>query len=308
MNNPRVAIFVAAYNGARYLHALVDSLLNQTGVEVTIYINDDKSSDQTPTVCMSLAEEHKNITYTQNQQNLGVSQNFMTLVQRTSIGSYDYYAFADQDDIWLPKKLIVAIRALKLNNANFYYSRVSNYDATCTTFLYNSAHAELRNESKEMATISPGVLGCTIVFDNFILGLLHRYKPKTYPMFHDSWTYAVSRFLGKVYFDGTEPLIKRRLTGSNVEGLDQRSARSRFANHIRTLQKGIERPNSTVAEYLLEGYSDLLSITDKKLLQTIAYYRDTPLTYVRLIFDHKIRKERIISDMFLRTRMLLTWF
>lgn len=262
----------------------------------------------TQQICKKITDEHQNVQFSQNKHNVGVAENFMNMVKSILPDSYDYYAFADQDDIWLPKKIITAVNALRHNNSNFYYSRVTNYDESCTKILYISSDEERNTNTKETATISPGVCGCTVLFDNYIMQLLHRYTPPGYPLLHDSWIYCISLFLGKVYYDGNSPQIKRRLTGSNVAGIDQRSLLNRVKVHTQTLRKGVKRPSSTEVRYLLAGYSDLLLPSDRKLLNSIASYTSTLSNYLHLVFSHTIRKDGFASNLFLHIRIALTLF
>lgn len=37
----------------------------------------------------------------------------MELIDKAHIEEYDYYAFSDQDDIWLPDKVHVAVQAIQ---------------------------------------------------------------------------------------------------------------------------------------------------------------------------------------------------
>ncbi|HBN14018.1 MAG TPA: glycosyl transferase, partial [Pseudohongiella sp.] len=43
----RVAVLLAAYNGMQWLPEQLDSILSQVGVDVTVYVSTDRSSDGT---------------------------------------------------------------------------------------------------------------------------------------------------------------------------------------------------------------------------------------------------------------------
>ncbi|MGJ7781546.1 hypothetical protein [Escherichia coli] len=51
----RIAILLAAYNGARWLEEQISSILQQTNVEVTIYVSIDLSNDETYLLVSKLA-------------------------------------------------------------------------------------------------------------------------------------------------------------------------------------------------------------------------------------------------------------
>ena len=101
-SNPTVLVMMATYNGASYLQEQVDSALGQKDVEVTLRICDDRSTDGTFALCERIAQNDPRVVPTQNEKNLGVGLNFMQMVYDDASLGYDYYAFCDQDDIWLP--------------------------------------------------------------------------------------------------------------------------------------------------------------------------------------------------------------
>ena len=47
MIHPKVNIILATYNGGRFLKEQLDSLINQTYDNISIYIRDDGSTDNT---------------------------------------------------------------------------------------------------------------------------------------------------------------------------------------------------------------------------------------------------------------------
>lgn len=108
---PSVAVLLSSYNGSKFIERQVQSILNQKDVKVTLFIRDDGSKDEKT---LEILEEYKkieNIVLVQ-EQNVGLAVSFMNLVYMAK-DSFDYYCFADQDDIWLEEKLIEAIKKIK---------------------------------------------------------------------------------------------------------------------------------------------------------------------------------------------------
>ena len=102
---PKIAVFLATYNGEKFLNQQIDSILSQKNVEVDIYCNDDGSSDRTLEIIKSYQISKKNFFIIDSIKESGCAGlNFYSLIL-TSSGEYDYYAFSDQDDIWLQSKL-----------------------------------------------------------------------------------------------------------------------------------------------------------------------------------------------------------
>ena len=48
---------MATYNGEKYVAEQIDSILAQEGVNVTLLISDDGSSDSTPSICSRYAQD-----------------------------------------------------------------------------------------------------------------------------------------------------------------------------------------------------------------------------------------------------------
>ena len=55
-NKPTVAILMATYNGEKYISQQIDSILNQSEVNVHFYISDDGSTDNT----LNIIQDYKN--------------------------------------------------------------------------------------------------------------------------------------------------------------------------------------------------------------------------------------------------------
>lgn len=68
----RVDVVIPCYNYAHYLEYCVSTVLSQRDVETRILIVDDKSPDNTPEVAQRLVQAHDNISYTRNENNLGL--------------------------------------------------------------------------------------------------------------------------------------------------------------------------------------------------------------------------------------------
>lgn len=107
----QIQVLMSTYNGEKYLKVQLDSLLKQTWQNVQILIRDDGSTDRTVEILEKYAKEHENISFYAGS-NLGVIQSFFHLLRHSSQEA-EYYAFADQDDYWMPEKLERAVTMLR---------------------------------------------------------------------------------------------------------------------------------------------------------------------------------------------------
>lgn len=98
MNQPQVSVIIPNYNYANYLRETIDSVLNQTYVNIEIIVVDDGSKDGSKKILESYGRKIKVIF----QKNQGVSA-----ARNNGIAESkgEYVAFLDADDVWLPKKI-----------------------------------------------------------------------------------------------------------------------------------------------------------------------------------------------------------
>lgn len=92
----KVSVIVPAYNVGKYLEGCLDSIFNQTFREFEVVIINDCSTDNTDEIITKYKNKYNNITYINNEVNLGVSasRNKGALQCKG-----DYILFIDSDDI-----------------------------------------------------------------------------------------------------------------------------------------------------------------------------------------------------------------
>lgn len=113
----KTAVLLAAYNGGKYLPALLDSLKNQTDPDFTVIMQDDGSSDNTPELLRAAAEEDSRFVFGAEQgQHLGAAGNFISLIRQARA---DRVFLSDQDDIWEPDKIAVLKQAMQEQEDRF---------------------------------------------------------------------------------------------------------------------------------------------------------------------------------------------
>lgn len=125
---PRVAVALAAYNGMEFIAAQVDSILKQSGVTVRVFVSVDKSSDGTEQWVEDLAKREPRVVLLKTGQVFGgAAANFFRLLREMCLDEFDYFAFADQDDIWENEKLYRAHLQMRLHVADAYSSNVTAF-------------------------------------------------------------------------------------------------------------------------------------------------------------------------------------
>lgn len=110
-NTQPIAILLAAYNAQEYLGEQIESILNQSNQNWTLYLRNDGSKDNTQTIIDGFAKKYpdKIIQIDKDGDNLGCRGNFFRLFE---VVDSDYYMFSDSDDYWLPNKVQVLFDAI----------------------------------------------------------------------------------------------------------------------------------------------------------------------------------------------------
>lgn len=107
-----VEVLLATYNGERYLREQLDSILGQDFPDLSILARDDGSTDRTVEILDEYARQYPDrIRVCRDGSATGhPKRNFLRLMKASTA---DYVCFADQDDVWLPGKVSLALQAMK---------------------------------------------------------------------------------------------------------------------------------------------------------------------------------------------------
>jgi glycosyltransferase involved in cell wall biosynthesis len=217
----KIAILLSSFNGEKFIVQQIESLLKMEISEafLDIYIRDDGSKDRTVELIKNINTENNKVKIILKEGgNLGVVKSFFSLLNECD-HNYDYVAFCDQDDIWLPNKIKNALNILEEYNTipAMQFTRLEVVDENLNyLFLTHepSKKIELGN-----AIVENIATGCTVVINNCALRKLKEKKPNAENIvMHDWWVYLVISATGKVLFNNNAD-IKYRQHSSNVEGM-----------------------------------------------------------------------------------------
>lgn len=106
-----ITVVMGTYNGEKYIAEQIDSIINQTFQDWCLLIRDDGSSDGTLSIIREYVQQIPNIFLLEDSLgNLGFNRNFMTLIEHADS---PYISICDQDDVWLPNKLLTSLNAIQ---------------------------------------------------------------------------------------------------------------------------------------------------------------------------------------------------
>ena len=115
-----VSVVMSAYNSESSIAESIESILNQSYQNIEFLIIDDCSTDRTADVIESYLEKNKNIKFTKNKTNLGLTKSLNILIKKSS---GQYIARQDADDISLHHRVQEQMQILKSNNLDFCTTR-----------------------------------------------------------------------------------------------------------------------------------------------------------------------------------------
>lgn len=298
----KVQVLLSTYNGERFLEEQLQSLAAQKGVELSVLVRDDGSSDSTTKILNKW--QKKGLLRWYQGENIGPAKSFLHLMKHAA--NADYYAFCDQDDVWLDCKLQKAAEKLDVFEAEkpaMYFSKTQLVDAELEPIqckispekAYTLGQALIRNNAT----------GCTVVFNRKLLQIINSYEPN-YVAMHDWWIYLVCLlFEGNVTYDPNS-YIKYRQHGRNVVG-GKASWLKIYKAKLRMMWNK-EQSRKKIALGLLKGYSNILPIKSKDILLKVSRYDRSLYDRMALLLDPDIKNSSMIYNIYLIIAVMFNAF
>lgn len=227
MNSETVEILLATYQGRPYLDAMIASLVAQTHKNWRLLVSDDHSTDGTWEYLNTLAEKESRIILLPRTERLGAIGNFSRLLEHATA---PYILFADQDDVWFPKK--IALTLSKMKDMESFYGKEcpvlihtdlavvdENLKLIGTSF-WKYSHLEVspQNTSLNRLLVQNSVTGCTVMINHILKQLVHPI-PHSVCM-HDWWMALVAVAFGRIGVV-SEATLAYRQHGANAIGAIQ---------------------------------------------------------------------------------------
>jgi len=259
-----VNILLSTYNGMRFLEQQIDSLLAQSYRDILITVRDDGSTDGTYEKLREYAKRYSNFVVLDCER-IGIIKSYFKLLQEAD-PQCDFYAFCDQDDVWLVDKVRDAVATMEsydLDEALLYCSRLEYVDTQLRHLGYSKIYGQLGFTN---AIVENVVTGCTIMLNRKSQKLICECNPVCATM-HDAWCYLVVSAFGKVIYD-ERPNIKYRQHGTNAVGAPTNVWQicwKLLARYLNPDKSGIRGSDQAAEFYRL--YGKRLSSDNRRILQ-----------------------------------------
>jgi rhamnosyltransferase len=278
-----VIVLLSTYNGSRYLREQIESLVAQEGVNLKILVRDDGSTDETKSILEDY--QSKGVLTWYKGPNLKPARSFLDLLVKAP--SADYYAFCDQDDVWLPNKLNVALEKLNIvenNKPGLYFSEKYYVDSSLK--LIRKSQSVGYQYSFFESLVDCNCTGCTMVINKPLKELLVKAIPEYIEM-HDSWIFRFCLACGGKVIHDDDAYIYYRQHENNVIGAnDSKINRIKRYRALLLSNKGNERLKTCEELY---RDKDLFSDGVVRLLATLCSYRVSLRFKIKLIFQKESR-------------------
>ncbi len=220
--NSTVEILLSTYNGAKYLHEQLDSIIQQDYPHWKLLIRDDSSIDNTLEIVNEYIKKYpdKIVLVKDEDGNLGHSLSFTKLLK---LSEADFVMYCDQDDYWYQAKIstmlsfMLAEETLNPGYPLLVFSDLhvadSGLNVVSSSFLKKVNYKN--SKGQQVFFLRNYVPGCNLMFNRSLIK--KTLKTDNIVEQHDHWLLIVCSIAGKlVCID--KPLMKYRIHNNNTIG------------------------------------------------------------------------------------------
>lgn len=282
IENKKIDILMATYNGEKYLVEQLDSIINQTYRNWNLLIRDDNSTDKTLEIIQNYHKKDKRIKILKdNKGNLGIVRNFEELLKNSES---EFIMFSDQDDIWVENKLDMYLKMIeKIKNKGFMiHSDAILFDKNKSNILKETFISKKAiNKGLENVFFNYFVQGATILISKEIKNFILPFPKEVY--LHDRYIHLISElFFERIFVN--KALIYYRQHGDNQIGAK---------NTIRELlsKRYFDERDRQLIKIIYNKYGSLLTEDKKKLIEE--YFKITDIKKNRFNRFFVLKKSKI---------------
>ena len=256
----KISIAFIVYNGARYMHTQLDSILAQSHKVNEIIVCDDASYDNTKEILEEYKNKHPNLFFIHyNSENIGPTKNIEKAIQACT---GELILLADQDDYWETNKVGDIVKWFEANptmngvftNGSLMNSNEKLYSKYGLWDVMSFPYKAIKNGEElklYINTVENTITGATLAIKNN-LPFLKQPFPVIKHLIHDRWlaiNLAENNSLGIL----EEKLIRYRIHSAQAIG-----------GMTENIEKYIDLNNNLFLEELnIDSFKDLRYILNK---------------------------------------------
>lgn len=164
-----VSIILPIFNGEKYMHKSIDSIIAQTYSNWELLILDDCSTDSTANIAHEYVDKDNRIKYFKNESNLRLPRN---LNRGFSLAKGDYLTWTSDDNMYLPTAIETMVNALKTSNTDFTFASCRIIDAEDNPYEY----IMVNKNSPEMI-VGQNCVGACFMYTRKVYETIGDYNP-----------------------------------------------------------------------------------------------------------------------------------
>lgn len=250
--NSLVAILMATYNGEKYLREQIDSIINQSFKDWSLYIQDDGSKDKTVEIIKEYEEKDPRIKlFDIGLKRQGAGKNFMSML---NVVDSNYYMFADQDDVWFPDKIEKTFLRMKEEEEKnpakpiIVHTSRCHTDANLNITLKNEFNPKNLPEERIKRKIDklkdPNILKIYTIVGGCTMMINHKVKEIVFPCIHlrvhDSICAMAVANKGGIISTILEPTMYYRIHSSNTCGVSSNKLLPKILSPFKTISANLK--------------------------------------------------------------------
>lgn len=300
-----MAILLPTYNGEQYIGEMLDSLLRSQHCDsFVIYIRDDGSKDQTIAILKKYASQYDDTFVLFFGENIGSVKGFNFLLKKSLGDGFNYFMFADQDDIWTEDKVGLVLERLKGADPDqpfLTHSDLYVVDENLKVIDQSFWHYQKLNPGKSSINrlfIQNMITGCTIGI-NRKLAILAYPIPKEAIM-HDWWLALVASAFGTI------DVIKKQLVYYRQHSTNTIGAQKYTLKLSKVKARFVMSKYTNQASAFYDRYGDLLNAKQfRNVVSFINLFTVGKMKATALIITHSFYKSGTIRNIGF---LLKLWF
>ena len=297
----KICVIMSTYNGEKYIDQQLDSIFTSPQ-NIFLYVRDDGSKDRTIEILKDYGTKHAVPIEVNEGKNVGSAESFLTALR--DCPKADYYAFCDQDDVWIDGKLSAAMEQIGATNQPVLWC--SDYQVTDSDLhVIIQSVLEQPVQDSVRAVFYNNVPGCTMVFNWALMQELRKVNISNIRM-HDIMAINVALITGRVIFDKT-PYVLYRQHGNNVLGY--RHKKIQIGKWIKEkLELVINKENYSTSEYaqaVLNAFESEMNAREKAEYKLISKMNGSLISRLKVLASPYTKEKIGRTSVSIRCKILL---
>ncbi|WP_057742789.1 glycosyltransferase [Liquorilactobacillus capillatus] len=300
----RILILLSTFNGQSVVKRQVESIIAQREVDAHILVRDDGSSDNTLDVLFDLRKKYRNKIEIIKDANIGYRKSFFYLIQ--SAQEYDYYGFSDQDDLWMDDKVISCIKLIenhKDKGPKLAHVGAISVDENLKKRLQQEKRKP-KPSSFKMAIATEYFQGCGMIWNKELMRIVRLYVPRDTRITHDYWVGLLGYLFGDIYFCSKPKFYHIRYKTNSSRDGNILLGRVDRLKKIFTTDSAYMNP----AQDLSNGYSSLLTKSQKNFLNKLINYRKNSKNKISILFDIRFKRPTLLATLLFKFSILINHY